>query len=160
MWKQIIHLNRLYRGFRFLSIMNLYRDGPQSAFQRLSYLTWKTKLVPACKKNFRATRHQMSAAVKRFIPLMDRVLVQKIKKEAKTATGIFLPDQAKQMINQATVIAVGEGRLMKDGQRIACTVKTGDNVIVPEFGGMTLKFDDEEYQVFRDEDIVGVLKKD
>lgn len=102
----------------------------------------------------------MSATVKRFIPLMDRVLVQKIKQEAKTASGIFLPDQAKQMINQATVVAVGEGRLLKDGKRIACTVKAGDSVIVPEFGGMTLKFDDEEYQVFRDEDIVGVLKKD
>ena len=102
----------------------------------------------------------MSAVVKRFIPLMDRVLVQKVKKEAKTASGILLPDQAKQMINQATVISVGEGRLLKDGNRIACTVKPGDSVIVPEFGGMTLKFDDEEFQVFRDEDIVGVLKKD
>jgi chaperonin GroES len=102
----------------------------------------------------------MSTTVKRFIPLMDRVLVQKVKQEAKTASGIFLPDQAKQMINQATVISVGEGRLLKDGNRIACTVKPGDSVIVPEFGGMTLKFDDEEFQVFRDEDIVGVLKKD
>ena len=102
----------------------------------------------------------MSAAVKRFVPLMDRVLVQKMKHEAKTASGIFLPDQAKQMINQATVIAVGEGKLLKDGQRLACTVKPGDSVIVPEFGGMNIKFDDEEYQVFRNEDIVGILKKD
>lgn len=102
----------------------------------------------------------MSAAVKRFVPLMDRVLVQKMKHEAKTASGIFLPDQAKQMINQATVIAVGEGKLLKDGQRLACTVKAGDSVIVPEFGGMNIKFDDEEYQVFRNEDIVGILKKD
>jgi chaperonin GroES len=102
----------------------------------------------------------MSSVVKRFVPLMDRVLVQKIKHEAKTASGIFLPEQAKQMINQATVIAVGEGRLLKDGKRLACTVKPGDSVIVPEFGGMTLKFDDEEFQVYRDEDIVGILKKD
>lgn len=91
---------------------------------------------------------------------MDRVLVQKIKQEAKTASGIFLPEQAKQMINQATVISVGEGRLLKDGQRLACTVKPGDSVIVPEFGGMTLKFDDEEFQIYRNEDIVGVMKKD
>jgi chaperonin GroES len=100
----------------------------------------------------------MSATVKRFIPLMDRVLVQKIKKDAKTASGILLPDQAKQTINQAKVIAVGEGRILKDGQRIVCTVKPGDSVIVPEYGGMAIKFDDDEYQVFRDEDIVGVLK--
>jgi chaperonin GroES len=102
----------------------------------------------------------MSATVKRFVPLMDRVLVQKVKQEAKTASGIFLPDQAKQMINQATVIAVGQGRLLKNGDRLACTVKPGDSVIVPEFGGMTLKFDDDEYQVYRDEDIVGIVKKD
>jgi chaperonin GroES len=100
----------------------------------------------------------MSATVKRFIPLMDRVLVQKVKQEAKTASGIFLPDQAKQTINQAKVIAVGEGRILKDGKRIVCTVKPGDSVIVPEFGGMSIKFDDEDYQVFRDEDIVGVMK--
>jgi chaperonin GroES len=101
-----------------------------------------------------------SAVAKKFIPLLDRVLVQKIKQEAKTASGIFLPEQAKQVINQATVVAVGEGRILKDGQKIACSVKPGDSVIVPEFGGMTLKFDDEEYQVFRNEDIVGIMKSD
>jgi chaperonin GroES len=102
----------------------------------------------------------MSSVVKRFVPLMDRVLVQKLKQEAKTSSGIFLPEQAKQTINQATVISVGQGRLLKDGSRVACTVKPGDNVIIPEFGGLRLNFDDEEYHVFRDEDIVGVVKKD
>lgn len=100
------------------------------------------------------------SAVKRFVPLMDRVLVQKLKHEAKTASGIFLPEQAKQTINQATVIAVGEGRILKNGEKLACTVKPGDSVIVPEFGGMNLKLDDEEYQIFRNEDIVGVMKMD
>ncbi len=91
---------------------------------------------------------------------MDRVLVQKAKQEAKTASGIFLPDQAKQTIQQATVISVGVGKLLKDGTRVACAVKPGDNVIIPEFGGLRVNFDDEEYHVFRDEDIVGVIKKD
>ena len=101
----------------------------------------------------------MSAVVKRFVPLMDRVLVQKLKQEAKTASGIFLPEQAKQTINQTTVISVGEGRILKNGEKLACTVKPGDSVIVPEFGGMALKFDDEEYHIFRNEDIVGVMKQ-
>lgn len=100
----------------------------------------------------------MSSVVKRFVPLMDRVLVQKMKNEAKTSSGIFLPDQARQTINQATVVSVGQGRLLKDGSRVACTVKPGDKVIVPEFGGMSLKMDDEEFHIFRDEDIVGVMK--
>ena len=102
----------------------------------------------------------MSGFAKKFVPLMDRVLVQKLKQEAKTASGIFLPEQAKQTIQQATVIAVGEGRILKDGQKLVPNVKPGDQVIVPEFGGMSLKFDDEEYHVFRDEDIVGMVKKD
>lgn len=102
----------------------------------------------------------MSAIVKKFVPLMDRVLVQKAKQEAKTASGIFLPEQAKQTINQATVISVGAGRLLKDGSRVACTVKPGDNVVIPEFGGLKLNFDEEEYHVFRDEDIVGVIRND
>lgn len=101
-----------------------------------------------------------SAVARKFVPLMDRVLVQKLKQESKTASGIFLPEQAKQVINQATVVAVGEGRLLKDGKKIPCTVKPGDSVIVPEFGGMTLKFDEEEFQVFRDEDIVGIMKSE
>ena len=102
----------------------------------------------------------MTTFVKRFVPLMDRVLVQKMKHEAKTSSGIFLPEQAKQMINQATVISVGAGRILKDGSKLACAVKPGDKVIVPEFGGMSLKFDDEEFHVFRDEDIVGVIGKE
>ena len=86
--------------------------------------------------------------------------MQKMKQETKTSSGIFLPDQAKQMINQATVISIGAGRILKDGSKIACTVKPGDKVVVPEFGGMSLKFDDEEFHVFRDEDIIGIITKD
>jgi co-chaperonin GroES (HSP10) len=120
---------------------------------------WKNRILGIFRT--KSLLNIMSSAIaKKFIPLLDRVLVQKVKQEAKTASGIFLPEQAKQVINQATVIAVGEGRILKDGQKIACNVKPGDSVIVPEFGGMTLKLDDEEYQVFRNEDIVGIMKSD
>ena len=96
--------------------------------------------------------------VARFRPLADRVLVQKVAQQAKTAGGVLLPESAVQSINEAVVVSVGEGRLTKDGSRVACAVKEGDKVVVPEFGGMKLKFEDSDYLVFRDEDIVGVIR--
>eukprot|EP00932_Pfiesteria_piscicida_P005338 SRR837773.15247.p2 GENE.SRR837773.15247~~SRR837773.15247.p2 ORF type:complete len:112 (-),score=53.19 SRR837773.15247:76-387(-) len=96
-------------------------------------------------------------AAKRFAPLLDRVLVQKMKPEAKTATGILLPDSAAKAPNFAKVVAAGPGRRTPKGELVPMGVKVGDKVVVPEYGGMTLKFDDEEFQVYRDEDIMGIL---
>mmetsp|Transcript_5676 Transcript_5676/g.10423 ORF Transcript_5676/g.10423 Transcript_5676/m.10423 type:complete len:103 (+) Transcript_5676:69-377(+) len=100
----------------------------------------------------------MSGIAARFKPLMDRVLVQKIKAEAKTATGLFLPDSAMKAPNWAKVLAVGPGRLSKEGELLPMNVQIGDTVVVPEYGGVTLKFDNEDYQVFRDDDMVGIIK--
>ena len=97
------------------------------------------------------------SVVSRFAPLADRVLVQKIVQKASTAGGVILPEQAKQTINAATVIAVGPGRQTKEGINVSPSVAVGDTVVVPEFGGMSLKFDDSDYLVFRNEDIVGVV---
>ena len=94
----------------------------------------------------------------KFRPLADRVLVQKVAQQAKTAGGVLLPESAVQAINEAVVVSVGEGRLTKEGKRVACAVREGDKVIVPEFGGMKLKLDDSDFLVFRDEDIVGVIR--
>eukprot|EP00392_Amoebophrya_sp_AT5.2_P016079 g16322.t1 len=101
-----------------------------------------------------------TGALKRFIPLADRVLVQAFKAEAKTATGIYLPDAAKKSINQAKVISVGKGRLGQDDKLLPMSVKAGDTVIIPEYGGMSIKFDSEEYKLFRDDDIVGVMTEE
>mmetsp|Transcript_15504 Transcript_15504/g.35282 ORF Transcript_15504/g.35282 Transcript_15504/m.35282 type:complete len:102 (-) Transcript_15504:72-377(-) len=101
----------------------------------------------------------MSGIVKRFVPLMDRLLVQKLKAEVKTASGILLPDSAAKPPNWGKVLAVGPGRLSKEGDLLPMNVKVGDTVVVPEYGGITLKLDDEEYHVFRDEDIMGVIQE-
>merc|ERR1712194_324411 len=100
-----------------------------------------------------------SAAVKRFRPLMDRILVQTFKPQAKTAGGVYLPEAAKSSINQAKVIAVGSGRYdpQNPGTPIPLSVKAGDTVIIPEFGGMSIKFDSEDYKIFRDDDLVGIV---
>mmetsp|Transcript_115841 Transcript_115841/g.368307 ORF Transcript_115841/g.368307 Transcript_115841/m.368307 type:complete len:105 (-) Transcript_115841:428-742(-) len=104
----------------------------------------------------------MSGIAKRFVPLLDRVLVQKLKPEAKTASGILLPDSAakKAATNFAKVMAIGPGNRTKEGKVLPMGVKVGDKIVIPEYGGMTLKFDDEEYHVFRDEDIMGILNEE
>ncbi|KAF4752403.1 10 kda heat shock protein, partial [Perkinsus olseni] len=73
--------------------------------------------------------------------------------ESKTATGVFLPEAAKPTINQAVVMAIGNGRVLNDGTKVPISVQPGDKVIIPEFGGMNLKLDGEDFQVFRDDDI-------
>jgi chaperonin GroES len=99
---------------------------------------------------------------RKFVPMMDRVLVQKVKQELKSAGGVLLPESANNAgSNQfAKVISVGVGRFMNNGKTMPCSVKPDDTVIVPEFGGTKLKFDNEEYHVYRDEDIVGIVKQD
>merc|ERR1711862_361357 len=100
----------------------------------------------------------MSGIVKRFAPLADRVLVQKLKAEVKTVSGILLPESATKPTNHAKVLAAGPGRLSKEGHLIPMSVKPGDTVVVPEYGGVTLKLDDEEFHVFRDEEFMGTIQ--
>jgi chaperonin GroES len=80
--------------------------------------------------------HQTTAlkSIKSLAPLLDRVLVQRIKAEARTAGGIFLPESSVKELNEAKVLAVGPGGFDKDGKRIAMGVKAGDKVLIPQVG--------------------------
>merc|ERR1712046_60032 len=93
----------------------------------------------------------------RFKPLFDRVLVQRAATMNKTAGGIMLPESAQAKVNEATVVAVGPGKFSTTGNTIPMSVSVGDKVMLPEYGGNLLKLDEEEYFVFRDEDIIGIL---
>lgn len=73
-------------------------------------------------------------SIKSLVPLLDRVLVQRIKAEAKTASGIFLPESSVKELNEGRVLAVGPGALNKDGQRVPMGVSTGDRVLIPQVG--------------------------
>ncbi|KAK3503053.1 chaperonin 10-like protein, partial [Neurospora crassa] len=89
-------------------------------------------------------------SVKSLIPLLDRVLVQRVKAEAKTASGIFLPESSVKDLNEAKVLAVGPGALDKDGKRLPMGVNAGDRVLIPQYGGSPVKVGEEEYTLFRD----------
>jgi len=100
----------------------------------------------------------MAAAFKRFVPLADRILVQKLKADVKSAGGILLPESAKQEVNQGKVLAVGPGRRNPKGELVPMGTKVGDTVVVPRYGGTDLKLEEEDYHIYRDEDIVGIVK--
>jgi chaperonin GroES len=72
--------------------------------------------------------------IKSLAPLLDRVLVQRLKPDAKTATGIFLPETAVKELNEAKVLAVGPGAYDKEGKRVAVSVQPGDKVLIPQVG--------------------------
>ena len=99
-------------------------------------------------------------SIKSLMPLFDRVLVQRFKPETKTATGIFLPSSStNNPLPEATVIAVGPGATDKDGKIMPMSVKAGDRVLLPGWGGNSIKVGDEEYHLFRDSEILAKIQE-
>lgn len=94
-----------------------------------------------------------------MLPTFDRVLVQRIQPPTKSVGGVFLPESSVPRLNQGMVLAVGPGRRGKDGEVIPMSVKEGDKVLLPEYGGNTVKIDQEELVIYRDEDLLAVLKE-
>ncbi|MCL6596116.1 MAG: co-chaperone GroES [Firmicutes bacterium] len=89
-------------------------------------------------------------------PLGDRVVVKAIEAEEKTKGGIILPDTAKDKPQEGEVVAVGPGRILDNGTRVAPEVKVGDRVIYSKYGGTEVKIDDTEYLVIRESDLLAV----
>jgi chaperonin GroES len=90
-------------------------------------------------------------------PLGDRVIVKSIEQEERTVGGIVLPDTAKDKPQQGEVIAVGSGKMLDNGERVALEVKPGDRVIYAKYGGTEVKVQGEEYLILRDSDILAIL---
>jgi chaperonin GroES len=90
-------------------------------------------------------------------PLGDRVVIEALEKDEKTASGIVLPETAKEKPQEGKVIAVGSGRY-EDGQRIPLEVKEGDRVIFSKYAGTEVKQDDKEYLIMRESDILAIVE--
>lgn len=91
-------------------------------------------------------------------PLGDRVLVEPEKESEVKKGGIIIPDTAKEKPMQGRVVAVGEGKRDDDGKLIPMSVKKGDLVLLPKYGGTEVKIDDQEYQIVREDDILGIIE--
>ncbi len=90
-------------------------------------------------------------------PLGERVLVEPITEEESVKGGIIIPDTAKEKPQQGKVVAVGTGKLDDNGKKIPFNVKKGDKVLMPQYGGQTIKIDEKEYQIMREDDILGIF---
>lgn len=100
-----------------------------------------------------------ASAIKRIIPLLDRILIQRAEALTTSKGGIVIPETAQTKVSQGTIVAVGPGARNKNGDLIPISLNVGDKVLLPEFGGTKVKLDDDkEYQLFRETDILAKLE--
>ncbi|HTM12143.1 MAG TPA: co-chaperone GroES [Bryobacteraceae bacterium] len=91
-------------------------------------------------------------------PLYDRIVVKRIEDSAeKTASGLFIPDSAKEKPQEGEVMAVGQGKRSDDGKLIALDVKAGDRILFGKYSGSEIKLDGEEFLIMREDEVLGVL---
>ena len=90
-------------------------------------------------------------------PLDDRIVVQPLEAEAKSAGGILLPDSAKEKPQRAKVIAVGDGRRNDSGDRVPLSVSKGDTVLFGKYAGTDIKFDGDSYKILRENEVLAIL---
>src|SRR6476619_5632345 len=93
----------------------------------------------------------------KFRPLHDRVVVERVTAEEKTAGGIIIPDTAKEKPQQGKIIAVGPGGRDENGKLIPMDVKAGDHVLFGKWSGTEVKIDGHDYLIMKESDIMGVL---
>ena len=92
-------------------------------------------------------------------PLGDRLVVEPTEKEERTASGIILPETAKEKPQEGTVLAAGPGRTDDDGKRIAMDVKVGDVVLYAKYAGTEVKIDDKKLLILKESDILAIVEK-
>ena len=91
-------------------------------------------------------------------PLHDRVIVKRLENETRTASGIVIPDNAAEKPDQGEVLAVGPGRKNEEGKVIALNVAVGDRVLFGKYSGQTVKVDNEELLVMKEDDLFAVIE--
>ena len=90
-------------------------------------------------------------------PLGDRVIIELIESEEKTASGIVLPDSAKEKPQEGKIVAVGTGRVLDNGERVSLEVAQGDRIIFSKYAGTEVKYEGNEYLILRESDILAII---
>jgi len=91
-------------------------------------------------------------------PLGDRIVIELVESEEKSAFGIVLPDSAKEKPQEGRVLAVGTGRVLDNGSRVELDVKEGDKIIFSKYSGTEVKYQGSEYLILRESDILAIIE--
>lgn len=91
-------------------------------------------------------------------PLGDRVVIEALAKEEVTKSGIVLPDTVKEKPQEGKIVAVGTGRTLENGQKVALDVKVGDKVIFSKYAGTEVKVEGKEYLIINERDILAIIE--
>lgn len=95
---------------------------------------------------------------KKIRPLQDRIIVQRLENDEKTASGIIIPDSAKEKPQQGKVVAVGKGRILEDGTARPVDVAVGDTIVFGKYAGQEIKVEGEDLLIMKEDDVYGVLE--
>ena len=91
-------------------------------------------------------------------PLQDRILIRRLDSEEEMRGGIVIPDTAKEKPQEGEVVAVGDGKVLDNGQKLQMTVKVGDRILFGKYSGTEVKVDDEELLIMREDEVLGILE--
>ena len=91
-------------------------------------------------------------------PLNDRIIVKRLEEQEQMRGGLYIPDTAKEKPQEGEVLAVGNGKLLENGTRIAIDLKAGDRVLFGKYAGTEVKLDGEELLILREDDVLGVVQ--
>ena len=91
-------------------------------------------------------------------PLNDRIIVRRMEEQEQMRGGLYIPDTAKEKPQEGEVLAVGNGKLLDNGQRIAIDLKAGDRILFGKYAGTEIKLDGDEYLILREDDVLGVVE--
>ena len=92
-------------------------------------------------------------------PIGERVILKALAGEEKTASGIVLPDTAKEKPQEGEIVAIGSGRVLENGERVALEVKVGDKVIFSKYAGTEIKYEGQDYLILGERDILAIVNK-
>jgi len=113
--------------------------------------------MSANKRKIKNLYRHLKGDLKMLKPLADHIVVELTVKEEKTSSGIYLPDTAKEKPQTGKVVAVGAGKVLDNGTRVAPEVKAGDEVVFAKYSGTEFKYDGKDYLILSERDVLAVL---
>jgi chaperonin GroES len=106
---------------------------------------------------FDSTQNKETIQMAKVRPLHDRLLVKRIEEKETVKGGIIIPDTAKEKPQEGEVIAVGNGKILENGTKLALDVKAGDKILFGKYSGTDIKIDGEEYLILREDEVLAVI---